>query len=166
MPPDKEVEEKALQACFMYLSENLPPDDVAMEMNSRELLTKTEHDKYLSMKQAHISDTTKSEYLLQCLRKREAGFLTRLCEILKEIKQASYLADVIIKAYKTANQQLGTDTYWNSILCAFYSFTLIHSVKLKAWCSWSFIEIKPFWPGSLCKGKKLLQVCSYSPTEV
>lgn len=111
MPPDKEVEEKALQACFMYLSENLPPDDVAMEMNSRELLTKTEHDKYLSMKQAHISDTTKSEYLLQCLRKREAGFLTRLCEILKEIKQASYLADVIIKAYKTANQQLGTDTY-------------------------------------------------------
>ena len=105
MPPDKEVEEKALQACFKYLSKNLPPDDVAMEMNSRELLTPTEHDKYLSMKQAHTSDITKSEYLLQCLGRRKAGFLTRLSEILREIKQASYLVDDIIKAYKTASQQ-------------------------------------------------------------
>ena len=108
MPPDKEVEEKALQACFMYLSKNLPPDDVAMEMNSRDLLTPTEHDKYLSMKQAYTSDTTKSEYLLQCLGRRNAGFLTRLCEILREIKQASYLVDDIIKAYKTASHQTGT----------------------------------------------------------
>ena len=111
MSPDKEVEGKALQICFTYLSENLPPDDVAMEMNSRELLTRTEHDKYLSMKQAHhISDITKSEYLLQCLGRRKAGFLTQLSEILREIKQASYLVDAITKAYKTANQQLGTDT--------------------------------------------------------
>ena len=106
MPPNKHREEKALQACFKYLSENLPPDDVAMEMNSRELLTKTEHDKYLSMKRAYgISDTTKSEYLLQCLGRREAGFLTQFCEILREIKQASYLVDDIIEGYKTASHQ-------------------------------------------------------------
>ena len=105
MPPDKEVEEKALQACFKHLSKNLPPDDVAMEMNSRDLLTPTEHDKYLSMKQAHTSDITKSEYLLQCLGRRKAGFLTRLSEILREIKQASYLVDDVLKAYKTTSQQ-------------------------------------------------------------
>ena len=109
MPPDKEVEEKALNACFMYLSKNLPPDDVAMEMNSRDLLAPTEHDTYLSMKQQHKPDTAKSEYLLQCLGRRKAGFLTRLCEILREIKQASYLEDVIVKAYATASQQ-GTCT--------------------------------------------------------
>ena len=113
MPPDKEVEEKALQACFNNLSKNLPPDDVAMEMNSRDLLAPTEHDKYLSMKQAHTSDTTKSEYLLQCLGRRRAGFLTRLCEILREIKQASYLEDVIVKAYATASQQGTTGQYYD-----------------------------------------------------
>ena len=128
MSPDKEVEEKALQACFMYLSRNLPPDDVAMEMNSRDLLAPTEHDKYLSMKQTHTSDTTKSEYLLQCLGRRRAGFLTCFCEILREIKQASYLEDVIIKAYATASQQ-GTCTrgymHNHEILCITLLFSYI-----------------------------------------
>ena len=106
--PDKELEGRVLQACFKHLSENLPPDDVAVEMNGRDLLTKREHDKYLSMKQAHISDTSKSEYLLQCLERREAGYLTHFCEILRGIKQASYLVDDIIKQYKTiCHQRLG-----------------------------------------------------------
>ena len=132
MPPDKEIEEKALQACFMYLSKNLPPDDVAMEMNSRDLLAPTEHDKYLSMKQAHTSDMTKSEYLLQCLGRRKAGFLTRLCEILREIKQASYLEDVIVKAYATASQQ-GTYTRGYTIIKFVYSTPLfLFSIDFKA----------------------------------
>ena len=107
MPPDKELEEKVLQARFVYLSNNLPPDDVSMEMNSRGLLTVKEHDEYMSMKRAHTSDSTKSEYLLQCLGRRKAGFLTQFCEILREIEQASYLADDIIEAYKNAALQKG-----------------------------------------------------------
>ena len=107
MPPDKLLEEKVLQTRFEYLSSNLPPDDVAMEMNSRGLLTVKEHDEYLSMKRAHTSDSTKSEYLLQCLGRRKAGFLTRFCEILRAIEQASYLADDITEAYKTAALQKG-----------------------------------------------------------
>ena len=100
MPPDKELEEKVLHARFEYLSTNLPPDDVAMEMNSRGLLTVKEHEEYLSMKRTHTSDSTKSEYLLHCLGKRKAGFLTLFCDILRGIKQASYLADDISEAYK------------------------------------------------------------------
>lgn len=108
MPPDKTVEEKALQICFTHLSKNLPPDDIAIEMNSRELLSRLEHDKYLSMKRAQsISDQDKSEYLLQCLGRRKAGFLAQFCGILREIKQASYLVDNIIEAYKKASRQLG-----------------------------------------------------------
>ena len=95
-----------------------------MEMNTRELLIKTEHDKYLSMKRSHIiSDTTKSEYLLQCLRRRKAGFLTQLCEILRGIKQASYLVDGIIAEYKTANmyqqdnEEMFKDLHVHCTLC-------------------------------------------------
>ena len=91
-----------LQSCSEYLSTNLPPDDVAIEMNSKGLLTVKEHEEYLSMKRAHTSDSTKSEYLLQCLGRRKAGFLTRFCEILRGIEQASYLADYITEAYKRA----------------------------------------------------------------
>ena len=89
-----------LQARFEYLSTNLPPDDVSIEMNSRGLLTVKEYEEYMSMKRAHTSDSTKSEYLLQCLGRREAGFLAQFCEILKGIKQSSYLADDIIQTYK------------------------------------------------------------------
>ena len=71
MPPDKELEKKVLQNLFVYLSSNLPPDDVAIEMNSKRLLASKEHEEYLSMKRAHTSDSTKSEYLLQCLGKRK-----------------------------------------------------------------------------------------------
>ena len=107
MPPDKEMEVKVLQACFVHLSNNLPPDDVSMEMNSRGLLTVKEHEEYMSMKRSHLSDSTKSEYLLLCLGRRKAGFLTQFCEILREIEQASYLADDIIEAYKRAALQKG-----------------------------------------------------------
>ena len=130
----------------MYLSNNLPPDDVAMEMNSRELLAKTEHDTYLSMKLAHTSTTTKSEYLLQCLGRRKAGFLTQFCEILRGIKQASYLVDDIIKAYKTASHQQGTSCNFIQnikFMCIFDSYFLL-SVKFKAWWPRSFVKIKPF----------------------
>ena len=108
MPPDKELEKKVLQNLFVYLSSNLPPDDVAIEMNSKGLLAPREHDEYMSMKRAHTSDSTKSEYLLQCLGKREAGFLKRFSEILRGIEQARYLADDLSKAYKTAALQSGT----------------------------------------------------------
>ena len=107
MPPDKELEEKVLQDRFMYLSSNLPPDDVAIEMNGKSLLTPKEHEEYLSMKRAHTSDSTKSEYLLQCLGKRKAGFLKKFSEILRGIEQASYLADDISETYKTAALQKG-----------------------------------------------------------
>ena len=101
-----------LQSRFEYLSSNLPPDDVAIEMNSRGLLTAKEHEEYLSMKRAHTSGSTKSEYLLQCLGRRKAGFLTTFCEILSGIEQASYLADDIHEAYKAATLLIhGTQIY-------------------------------------------------------
>lgn len=116
LPPDKEVEEIVLQACFVHLSSNLPPDDVSIEMNSRGLLTVKEHEEYVSMKRAHTSDSTKSEYLLQCLGRRKAGFLTQFCEILRDIVQASYLADDITEAYKRAALQRGIACEHDSML--------------------------------------------------
>ena len=117
MPPEKELEEKVLQTCFVYLSNNLPPDDVAMEMNSRSLLTVKEHEEYLCMKRTHASDLTKSEYLLQCLGRRKAGFLTQFCEILREIEQASYLAEDIREVYKRATLQKGNSLIVDEHIC-------------------------------------------------
>ena len=106
LPQDKDLEERVLQARFQYLSSNLPPDDVAIEMNSKGLLTAKEHEEYLSMKRAHTSHSTKSEYLLQCLGRRKAGFLTTFCDILRGIEQASYLADDLLEACKTTTLQI------------------------------------------------------------
>ena len=112
IPQDKDLEERVLQGRFEYLSSNLPPDDVAIEMNSKGLLTAKEHEEYLSMKRAHTSDSTKSEYLLQCLGRRKAGFLTTFCEILRGIEQANYLADDIHEVYKSAAlRTYGTQIY-------------------------------------------------------
>lgn len=124
MPQDKDLEERVLQGRFEYLSSNLPPDDVAIEMNSKGLLTAKEHEEYLSMKRAHTSDSTKSEYLLQCLGRRKAGFLTTFCEILRGIEQASYLADDIHEAYKAAALQLhGNQIYLGhkSVMSTYYT---------------------------------------------
>ena len=124
IPQDKDLEERVLQSCFEYLSSNLPPDDVAIEMNSKGLLTAKEHEEYLSMKRAHTSNSTKSEYLLQCVERRKAGFLTTFCEILRGIEQASYLADDIHKAYKAAALQIhGTQVYlrYKSVMSTYYT---------------------------------------------
>ena len=60
----------------MYLSDKLPTDEVSVEMNSRGLLIVKEHEKYMSMKRIHTFDSTKSEYLLQYVGRKRAGFLT------------------------------------------------------------------------------------------
>ena len=77
-------------------------------MKSKDLLTVKEYEEYMSMKRVHMSDSSKSEYLLQCLGRREAGFLTQFCEILKGIKQTSYLADDIIQTYKQIQKGINT----------------------------------------------------------
>lgn len=104
MLPDKELEERVLCDCSEYLANNLPADDVASVMLSKSLLTSKEHDEYKAMKRSGRSTMTcMSEYLLECLRKREAGFLKKFSGILWEIEPAKYLSDYIQRAYREAS---------------------------------------------------------------
>ena len=104
MAPDKQLEEQVLSECFEYLTNNLPADDVAPVMLTRHLLTPKEHDEYKTMKRSGRSSMAcMSEYLLECLRKRQAGFLKKFCRILWEIEPAKYLGDYIRKSYHEAS---------------------------------------------------------------
>ena len=104
MTPDKQLEERVLCDCSEYLTNNLPADDVAPVMLTRNLLTAKEHDEYKTMKRSGRSTMScMSEYLLECLRRRQAGFLRKFCEILWEIEAAKYLGDYIRKSYHEAN---------------------------------------------------------------
>lgn len=107
MPPDKQLEEKVLLKCCEYLAENLPADDVAPRMLSSHLLTSKEHDEYRALKRSYRSMTDLSYYLLECLRKRQAGFLGKFCAILWEIEPAKYLGDHIQEAYNATVSQEG-----------------------------------------------------------
>lgn len=104
MPPDKQIEERVLCDCSEYLANNLPADDIAPMMLSRNLLTPKEHDEYKAMKRSgRPTMSCMSEYLLECLRKRQGGFLKKFSSILWEIDAAKYLGDYILKAYHEAN---------------------------------------------------------------
>ena len=107
MPPDKPTEERVLLECSEYLAENLPADDVAPKMFSSNLLTCKEHDEYRALKRSFRSTIDLSYYLLECLRKRHAGFLGTFCTILWEIQPANYLGDHIQGAYNAAVSQGG-----------------------------------------------------------
>ena len=107
MPPDKQLEEKILCDCSEYLAENLPADDVAPLMVSQSLLTPREHDEYKAMKRSGKSTILLSEYLLECLRKRQGGFLKQFCAILWKIEAARYLGDYIRDKYNVAIIQRG-----------------------------------------------------------
>ena len=102
MLPDKQLEEKILLECSEYLAENLPADDLAPVMSSSNLLTSREHDAYKTLKRSGRSMIDLSEYLLECLRKRQAGFLRTFCSILWDIKPAKYLGDYIQRIYNNA----------------------------------------------------------------
>ena len=103
MQPDKELEERVLYDCSEHLTNNLPADDIAPAMVSVNLLTPKEYDEYKVMKRSGRSTMTgMSEYLIECLNKREGGFLGRFCNILSEIEAAKYLGDDIRKAYHEA----------------------------------------------------------------
>ena len=111
MAPDKQLEERVLLSCYEYLTENLPGNDVAPMMFGQNLLTPRENDDYKAMKWNEKSIISLSEYLLDCLRKRQDGFLKRFCDILREIKAAKYLADYIQCTYHEAIELGGmTDT--------------------------------------------------------
>lgn len=107
MPPDKQLEQRVLLDHFRYLTENIPAEDVAPEMVSQDLLTPREHDKYKAMKRSGESTICLSEYLLECLQKRQAGFLKRFCAILWRIEAAKYLGDHIRDVYNIAYVQGG-----------------------------------------------------------
>lgn len=111
MVPDKQLEETVLLSCYEYLTENMPAYDVAPMMVGQDLLTPRENDEYKAMKRSGKSTISLSEYLLDCLRKRQDGFLKRFCDILREIKAAKYLGDHIQCVYHEAIEQEGmTDT--------------------------------------------------------
>lgn len=110
MLPNKLLEERVLIECCEYLTENLPADDVAPMMASQNLLTPREHDEYKAMKRSGKSIICLSEYLLDCLRKRQAGFLKKFCSILWKIEPAKYLGDHIRDVYNAAHIQGGSYT--------------------------------------------------------
>ena len=120
MSPDKQLEERVLSDCSEYLTNNLPADDIAPVMLTRNLLTPKEHDEYKTMKRSGRSTMADmSEYLLECLRRRQAGFLKKFCGILWEIEAAKYLGDFIQKSYREANLcggvlTLNTENIWDT----------------------------------------------------
>ena len=107
MPPDKQLEERILLDCSEYLTDNLPADDIAPMMMSEDLLTPREYDDYKAMKRCGKSTTILTEYLLECLRRRKAGFLRVFCSIVWKIEAAKYLGDDIRDAYNMAILQGG-----------------------------------------------------------
>ena len=111
MPPDKQLEKRVLLDCTEYLTDNLPADDIAPMMMSEDLLTPREYDDYKAMKRNGKSTIYLSEYLLECLRKRKAGFLRLFCSILRKIAASKYLGDHIRDAYNMAILQGGMMIY-------------------------------------------------------
>ena len=107
MPPDKQLEERVLLDCNEYLIDNLPADDIAPMMMSENLLTPREYEDYKAMKRSGKSIICLSEYLLECLPKRKAGFLRVFCSILRKIAAAEYLGDHVRDAYNMAILQGG-----------------------------------------------------------
>ena len=107
MPPDKQLEERILLDCSEYLIDNLPADDVAPMMMSQDLLTSREYEDYKAMRRGGRSTIDLSDYLLERLRKRKAGFLKAFCSILWKIEPAKYLGDHIRDAYNVAILQQG-----------------------------------------------------------
>lgn len=122
MPPNKQLEEKILLECSEYLAENLPANDIAPKMLSSNLLTSREHDEYNALKRSGRSMIVLSEYLLECLHKRQAGFLRKFCIILWEIEPARYLGDYIQDAYNAAVSQGGA---WMIYRCDYYGYNEI-----------------------------------------
>ena len=110
MPPNKQLEEKVLLECSEYVAENLPADDVAPMMMSQNLLTSREHVEYKALKNNGRSIIDLSDYLLECLRKRQGGFLRRFCTILWKIEPAKYLGNHIKDVYNAAVLQEGMCT--------------------------------------------------------
>ena len=92
---DKTIEDLVLDELYYDIVRNLPADDVALLMDEHKLLTSGQRDYYRMMKANHQPDVEKSEYLIDCLRKGEPGFLQRLCTILKTLPPSSYIADKI-----------------------------------------------------------------------
>ena len=120
MPPDKELEERVLFDQSEYLSDNLPADDVAPMMATHNLLTPRELIEYNAMKRRGMSTIQLSEYLMECLRKRKAGFLRIFCAILWEIEPAKYLGDHIQDAYQKAMLQRGEHVHLSCVYCIPY----------------------------------------------
>ena len=95
----KAIEELVLDELYYDIVHNLPADDIFMLMDQDKLLTLRQRDHYRMMKANHQPDVEKSEYLIECLRKGEPGFLQRLCTILKTLPPSSYIADKIQGIY-------------------------------------------------------------------
>ena len=92
---DKSLDELVLTELYYDIARNLPPDDVLTFMHQGDLVTDGQRDHYRMMKANHQPEVERSEYLLDCLKKGEPGFLDKLCNILRQIPPASYIADNI-----------------------------------------------------------------------
>ena len=92
---DKSVEDLVLSDLYYEIARDLPPDDVLTYMHQDNLVTDGQRDHYRMMKANNQPEVERSEYLLDCLRKGESGFLEKLCNILRIIPPASHIADKI-----------------------------------------------------------------------
>lgn len=96
---DKTLEELVLSDLYYDIARNLPPDDVFTYMHQDDLLTDGQRDHYKMIKANNQPEMERSEYLLECLRKGEPGFLKRLSTILRKIPPSSYIAVQIEGTY-------------------------------------------------------------------
>ena len=92
---DKSLEDLVVSDLYYEIARDLPPDDVLTYMHQDNLVTDGQRDHYRMMKANNQPEVERSEYLLDCLRKGESGFLEKLCDILRRIPPASHIADKI-----------------------------------------------------------------------
>ena len=92
---DKPLEELVLSDLYYDIARNLPPDDVLAYMHQDDLITDGQRDQYKMMKANNQPEVERSEYLLECFRKGEPGFLKKLCTILRKIPPSGYIADKV-----------------------------------------------------------------------
>ena len=76
---------------FVFLAERFPLNDIAPKMLERKLVTAREYAGYRIKKTA----PEKSEYLLECLKRRPAGSLKIFCNILREVEPSVHLAELL-----------------------------------------------------------------------
>lgn len=129
----------ALRHKHKYVVENLPADDVALEMftGSKGLLTEKEHDTYRSMRDTNKPNFARAEFLLECLKRRGPDSFKRFLGILQKFPASQHIATELRKEYigMQVNSTLAIHDISNSMLHSSKCFCLFTQRLVLGWSS-------------------------------